>query len=319
MSNPSAKPRPWLIAAWPGMSNVAVIAAGYLVQQLKMAQVAELPPDDFFDVAEVEVHEGVVHPPSLPHNVFFRWANPGGGRDLFVFIGEAQPTYRSLKYARELLAAAQSLGVERIVTFASLASGIHPSEHPKVTGIATSPALLEECARVEVSAGSDGKIGGLNGLILGAAAESGMDGMCLLAEIPYFAIQVPNPKAARAALSVFCVLAGVDVSLEALSRDAEKVDRALTEALEKLQAREAAEAEEGAEEKEGVEPEAKEPEEKPAPEPTGLDDAARKRIERLFDDARKDPSKAVALKQELDRFGVFPEYEGRFLDLFRRG
>jgi hypothetical protein len=111
----------------------------------------------------------------------------------------------------------------------------------------------------------------------------------------------------------------VDVSLEALSRDAEKVDRALTEALEKLQAREAAEAEEGAEEKEGVEPEAKEPEEKPAPEPTGLDDAARKRIERLFDDARKDPSKAVALKQELDRFGVFPEYEGRFLDLFRRG
>ncbi len=42
------------------------------------------------------------------------------------------------------------------------------------------------------------------------------------------------------------------------------------------------------------------------------------RIEGLFDQAEKDRSKAFELKQELDRLGVFKEYEDRFLDLFKK-
>jgi hypothetical protein len=34
--------------------------------------------------------------------------------------------------------------------------------------------------------------------------------------------------------------------------------------------------------------------------------------------AAKDRSKAFELKQELDRLGVFKEYEDRFLDLFKK-
>jgi len=45
---------------------------------------------------------------------------------------------------------------------------------------------------------------------------------------------------------------------------------------------------------------------------------ARAQIERLFEDARRDPAKAMPLKNELDRLGVFKKYEDRFLDLFRR-
>jgi len=44
----------------------------------------------------------------------------------------------------------------------------------------------------------------------------------------------------------------------------------------------------------------------------------RQRIEKLFDQAAKDRSKAFELKQELDRLGVFKEYEDRFLDLFKK-
>jgi hypothetical protein len=46
--------------------------------------------------------------------------------------------------------------------------------------------------------------------------------------------------------------------------------------------------------------------------------AARKRIEELYDAAAKDRSKAFELKQELDRLGLFKEYEDRFLDLFKK-
>ena len=42
------------------------------------------------------------------------------------------------------------------------------------------------------------------------------------------------------------------------------------------------------------------------------------RIERLFEEAEMDRKRAVSLKEELDRLGVFEDYEDRFLDLFKR-
>jgi hypothetical protein len=38
----------------------------------------------------------------------------------------------------------------------------------------------------------------------------------------------------------------------------------------------------------------------------------------LFNQANQDRSKAFELKQELDRLGVFKDYEDRFLDLFKK-
>jgi len=201
---------------------------------------------------------------------------------------------------------------------------MHPAAPSKVAGIATSQMLLSEMTRAEVRAMSDGQIGGLNGLVLAAAADQGIDGMCLLAEIPYFAAQVPSPKAARAALSVFSVLAGIDVRLEALDRHAEQYDRMLTEAYEQMKAHEGRgqQADDSAPEKESASQQA-EGEDAGSGEgsrtaPPALSDEARARIEGLFEEARRDSSRAVALKQELDRLGVFRQFENRFLDLFRR-
>jgi hypothetical protein len=42
------------------------------------------------------------------------------------------------------------------------------------------------------------------------------------------------------------------------------------------------------------------------------------KIEDLFTQASKDCPKAFELKQELDRLGVFKEYEDRFLDMFKK-
>jgi hypothetical protein len=45
----------------------------------------------------------------------------------------------------------------------------------------------------------------------------------------------------------------------------------------------------------------------------------RERIEQLFAMAAGDRAKALELKAELDRHGLFRVYEDRFLDLFRQG
>jgi hypothetical protein len=48
-----------------------------------------------------------------------------------------------------------------------------------------------------------------------------------------------------------------------------------------------------------------------------LSAAEKQRIHELFAAARKDRSRAYELKQELDKLGVFQEYEDRFLNLFK--
>jgi proteasome assembly chaperone (PAC2) family protein len=50
---------PWLVAVWPGMGQVALLAGGYLVQQLGAQPAAELSAKEFFEVTDVEVKNGV--------------------------------------------------------------------------------------------------------------------------------------------------------------------------------------------------------------------------------------------------------------------
>jgi hypothetical protein len=55
-----------------------------------------------------------------------------------------------------------------------------------------------------------------------------------------------------------------------------------------------------------------------SPEEERLHSADKQRIQELFERVAKDRSKAFELKQELDRLGVFKDYEDRFLDLFKK-
>lgn len=51
---------------------------------------------------------------------------------------------------------------------------------------------------------------------------------------------------------------------------------------------------------------------------SGVPQETRQRLERLFELVKKGEVEPYELKQELDRWGLFPEYEDRFLRLFRR-
>jgi proteasome assembly chaperone (PAC2) family protein len=329
-------PRPWLVAAWPGMGNVAVIAAGYLVQELGMRPVAELFPRGHFDIQQVTVKEGVIVPPHMPRSVIYRWKNPDpSGRDLYVFLGEAQPTSGTYAFAHELLDRAAELNIERVITFASLASQLHPAGEPRVVGAATDQQMLDELRRLEVRTLEDGQIGGLNGVLLGAASQVGLSGLCLLGEIPFFAAAVPNPKAAVAVLNAFTVLAGIEIDMEELNGHAKAVEEALVELMERMKQSERtidleemdeddeeAEIEEGGDATGTIEKAETGESGKPSSEAESkavmLDLSTRNRIEQLFLEAEKDRNRAMRLKDELDRLGVFKQYEDRFLDLFKR-
>jgi hypothetical protein len=111
-------------------------------------------------------------------------------------------------------------------------------------------------------------------------------------------------------LELFSQFAGIRIDTAELEREAQVVDRELSKLLTNVERAIAEQAEEDHDEPEAWQV---------APEDDDrLTAADEQRLERLFERARQDRSKAYELKRELDRLEVFPEYEDRFLDLFKK-
>jgi proteasome assembly chaperone (PAC2) family protein len=297
--------QPWLIAVWPGMGQVAISAGYYLLAKLEMEAFAELSPQGLFEVEHVEVKQGVIRPGHLPRSRFFVWHDPQGKRDIVVFIGEAQPPREKYGLCCKLIEYAKQLGVERVLTFAAMATDMHPNRDSRVFAATTEAAGLDELKHLKLKLLEEGHIGGLNGVLLAAAAEGGIRGTCLLGEMPHILAQLPYPKAAQAVLKVFVKLASIELDFTELAEQVQAMDEKLGELL--AQTEHTFEEQEPEEEEYGAS----------AAEEEKLPTADRQRLEDLFALARHDRSKAYELKSELDRLGVFPEYEDRFLDLFK--
>jgi proteasome assembly chaperone (PAC2) family protein len=299
--------QPRLVAVWPGMGNVALNAGVYLLAKLDMNVMAQLETGDLFDVDHVEVRSGIVQSLRRPRNRFFLWTDPKGVHDLVVFVGEAQPPIGKYAFCRQLMAYAREIGIERVFTFAAMATQMHPEHRSRVFGVATDRESVEDIKRLELEILEDGNIGGLNGVFLGAAVESGIRGYCLLGEMPHIFSQLPFPKASLAILESFTIMTGIEVDFTELTDQAKAVEQQLGQLLSRVEQRFG--------EQESATDEAYTSE--PAEESPGAS-VDRAQIDVLFENARNDRSKAFELKQELDRLGVFKEYEDRFLDLFKK-
>jgi hypothetical protein len=301
---------PWLVAVWPGMGQVALNAGIYLLSKLGMTAVAEFEAPDLFDIDHVEVKEGLLQPVRRPRNRFFVWQDPEGKHDLVVFLGEAQPPIGRFRFCTQLIRYAKQLGVSRVFTFAAMATRMNPENESQVFAAATDDVNLNELKRLELTILNDGNIGGLNGVLLGAAAEAGLEGACLLGEMPHILAQLPYPKASLAILEVFATISGIELDLSELEEQTQAVEEQLGELL--------ARAEEQAE-MEGSDDDDEEGQmfESPDEEEKAVSDQ-RHRVDRMFRQAQHDRTKAFELKQELDRLGLFKEYEDRFLDLFKK-
>lgn len=298
---------PWLIAVWPGMGQVALNAGYYLLSKLEMHLFASYDPMDFFDVEHVEVKQGIITTGQRPRNRFFVWTDPKQKHDLIVFLGEAQPPLGKYRFCQNLIDFAKEMSVKRVFTFAAMATQMHPEHACRVFGAATESESLEELKQLELNILQDGHIGGLNGVLLGVAAERGLRGACLLGEIPHILHQLPFPKASKAILEVFATISGLEIDFTQLDEQSKLMDQQLGELLSKV-------------EQSLGSPSVQQEEEYSAetPEEKGLQSADENHIEKLFELAQKDRSKAFELKHELDRLGVFSEYEDRFLDLFKK-
>lgn len=307
MQQPEELHHPILVAVWPGMGHVAINAGYYMLAKLSMDMLVEFMAQELFDVEGVEVRSGLIGPSAFPRNRVFVWRDPEQKQDVLIFLGEAQPPMGKYMFCQRIVEFAKSLGVERVYTFAAMATQMHPEHPSRVFGVATDDETLGELRRLELDILEEGKIGGLNGILLAVAAENGVKGACFLGEIPHIFAQFPFPKASQAVLEVFATMTGIKIDLDELQAQADEVDKRLGEILTA--------AEEAVVERQHEEPETQFAE---SLEAERLSHSDRAHIEALFEQAKHQRSKAYELKAVLDRFDVFKEYEDRFLDLFKK-
>ena len=303
-----------MVAAWPGMGNVAFGAAMYLKETLNAEKFAEIEPQDIYYKTGVQIREGVIDIPALPQSDFFLYRDPNGKHDLIIFIGESQPVMeKEFELAERVVEMALEYRVHQIITFAATPVNITHKVDPGVWGVTTDKNLQKDLVRLGVKIMTVGHIGGLNGLLLGVAKEAGLHGLCLLGEIPFYTAKIENPKSSLSILKVFMQHGNIAIDLDGLvqmakfvEEEVEKVSKTTKQTLLGSDADIAPGREAVYEAAQGEEDEAAEE----------IGPEVRERIELLFDAAMQDISRAVDLKEELDRWGLFPEYEDRFLDLF---
>jgi proteasome assembly chaperone (PAC2) family protein len=226
---------PVMLASWPGIGDVSIIVASYLLKKLDFKELAEIEPSYFFDAIGVMARDNVIEEPHFPRSLFYYWKNPGAGSDIILFIGEDQPITKGYELANCVLDVGVRFHAKRVYTCAAALSRIHHTEQPRVWGVVTSPHMAGELDKYDLVQRGNLQIAGLNGLLLGVAKERDIEGICLLGEVPMHATRLQNPVAALAVLQVLARVLDIQVDLGELtqiaSEAAERLKQFAAEAM----------------------------------------------------------------------------------------
>ena len=214
---------PVMIVGWPGIGNIGLITADSIRQAVEAEELGEIEPWEFFFPNKAVIRASILTQMGFPTSKFYykKLVN----RDLIFFIGEEQPATRESVYAEGprayemaniVLDVAEKFGCGRIYTSGAAISLTHHTLKPKVWGVANQKSILTELKNYPNTIlmsqaegrGSQGGITGLNGLLIGAAKNRRIPGICLMGEIPDYLSRVPFPYP-KASLSVIEVLSSV--------------------------------------------------------------------------------------------------------------
>lgn len=289
---------PVMIAAWPGMGNVALGTVDYIRKELKAIRFAEIKIDPLAVLDAVEVKDGLSRLPKPPLNTFYHAKNP----DIIIFEGEVQLTGKSgIELLNKVLDAAAELKVSRIYTAAAFPMPVSYKDVSELYGVANKETLRDVLVKSGIKLMEGGHISGLNGLMLSFAAKKDIEAACLLATMPQYAISLPNPKASQAIIEALAKILGIKIDVHEISAYVKDMEERMAMVEDKIK-------DVFTLEDEGLKPHTQEKK---------IPGYIMDKIEKLFLEAKQDKKKASTLKKELDRWDLYGLYEDRFLDLFK--
>jgi hypothetical protein len=311
ISSPKLK-NPVFIAAWPGMGEVAYRSALFLKEVLSFKVFAKLEAEQFFKPAAVVVEKGILDIPTAPAGFFYYYKGKNSP-DIILFLGEVQPP---LEYAEafslHIVNFVKKYKAKTICTFAAKPEPIDHRSESKIWAAATSSNLLAELEKMDAKTLPSGQISGLNGIILGVGKKKKISGFCLLGEIPFYMVQIENPKATAGILQILSKYFKLNLNIDSIIQRSKFIEEEIDKLISYLK---------GESPQPGPSPLSEEDIEKIKKDLatyTKLPQSAREKIEDLFKKAQKDIGVANQLKGELDHWNVYKEYEDKFLGLFKK-
>jgi proteasome assembly chaperone (PAC2) family protein len=86
-----------MLASWPGIGNIGLIAIDALRNQIHAEELGEIEPWDFFYPQKITIRAGILQDMEFPTSKFYyrRLAK----KDLIIFQGEEQPADAGRMYA----------------------------------------------------------------------------------------------------------------------------------------------------------------------------------------------------------------------------
>ncbi len=299
---------PVLLAGWPGMGNVGLGAVNYLRRQLQAEPFAELDMSELFAPEAVLVKDGIAGSFSdLPTHKFYWSKDP----ELIISESAAQVGGPGgVNVMSKMLDLAEEFNVSAIYTGAAFAVPTGHREPVRLMAAANNASIRDSLAKHGAESLPEGHISGMNGLLLGFAGHRQLDAACLLATMPQYAVNMPNPKSSREVVRAFQRVLGLSVAMEEIDQAVETTERTMEEIESQIRTAFSQMAPE-----DETEEELGEVEEEQVPQ------YVMQKIDRLFSDVEKTRSqdKATELKRELDKWNLYRFYEDRFLNLFRKG
>lgn len=243
------KPRlrsPIMLAAWPGIANIGLIAVDTIRETLEAEEFGEIEPWDFFYPKRVSIRDGILEALEFPSNKFY--FKKTEQTDLIFFIGEEQPSGgekicaeggKAYRIANLVLDVAEKFHCKRVYTSGAAVAPIHHTMNPRVWAVPNSPELVAEVKKYEntilMSAiegrEGEGNIVGLNGLLLGVAKKRGFEAICVMGEIPVYlqGLPLPYPRASKSVVEILSRSLGIGIDTSKLDSWAEQLEQEIEE------------------------------------------------------------------------------------------
>jgi proteasome assembly chaperone (PAC2) family protein len=214
-----------MIAAFEGWNDAAESASStvdYLGTTWSERTFADIDPEEFYDFTvvrpEVRLIDGVTREINWRTTRFAAATPTGAGRDVVIVHG-IEPNNRWRSFCDNVVAVAQELDVELVLTLGALAAEVPHTRPVQVTGTGSDPELIKALnLRRSRYEGPTGIVGVLHTRF----AAAGIKSASLWAAVPHYVSQQQSPKATlslaqRAADIVGASLITTDLEIAAAS------------------------------------------------------------------------------------------------------
>jgi predicted ATP-grasp superfamily ATP-dependent carboligase len=219
------------LEGWNDAGEAATNAVRFVASELGAEAIGQIDAEEFYDFQQtrptVRLTDGgerrIDWPAVQVHVVRLEDAD----RDLVLIDGH-EPNLRWRTFAGEVLAIAEELGVETLVTVGALLADVPHSRPVPVIGSTSDPGLAERYGLVAST--YEGPTGML-GVLGDVARRMRIPVLSLWATLPHYVQGSPNPRATLALVHKLAEVLPLEVDTEPLEEEGRAFDSALAEIL----------------------------------------------------------------------------------------